>query len=275
MSFYSSKHDRGIISINSAFLRDAHEDFYFEGEMHDFWEMVYAVDGSVTVSEDEHVYELSKGQAIFHRPMEFHRLWCRKGQKGKLIIISFKYGGTLIDGLGNGMFTLNSYLHQLLTETFKHISFNFENAELTLDSKEDNILNESICIAELELFLLTTASEILPDKKQSYTVGAHNYKNILRVMKSHIDENLSVDDIAFLAQLGTSNLKKTFRTYAGCGVMQYFNKMRIMHASELLKIGLSVAEVSDKMSFSSPEYFSYVFKRETGITPIQFKANKK
>ncbi len=275
MSFYSSKHDRGIISINSAFLRDAHEDFYFEGEMHDFWEMVYAVDGSVTVSEDEHVYELSKGQAIFHRPMEFHRLWCRKGQKGKLIIISFKYDGTLIDGLGNGMFTLNSYLHQLLTETFKHISFNFENAELTLDSKEDNILNESICIAELELFLLTTVSEILPDKKQSYTVGAHNYKNILRVMKAHIDENLSVDDIAFLAQLGTSNLKKTFRTYAGCGVMQYFNKMRIMHASELLKTGLSVAEVSDKMSFSSPEYFSYVFKRETGITPIQFKANKK
>ena len=269
MSFYSSKHDAGIISINSAFLRDAHENFYFEGEMHDFWEMVYAIEGSVTVSEDERVYELSKGQAIFHRPMEFHRLWCRKGQKGKLIIISFNYDGTLIDELSNGMFSLNAYLHQMLTETFQHISFNFDNPA------GNGTLDESICIAKLELLLLTIASEISPDKKQSYTVGAHNYKNILSVMKAHIDENLSVDDIASLACLSSSNLKKTFHIYAGCGVMQHFNRLKIMRASELLKSGLSVAEASDKLSFSSPEYFSYVFKRETGMSPAGFKANKK
>lgn len=275
MGFYSPKLNLGIISINSAFLRDAHEDYYFEGEIHDFWEMVYALEGSATVSEDDRIYEITEGQAVFHKPMEFHRLWCKKGQKGKLIIISFSYDGNLIDELGKGVFMLNLYLRQMLTETFEHILANFDCSDIPLLPSGSTALDESICVVKLELLLLSIASEISPDKNQAYTVGAYHYKNILNVMKSHIDENLSVDEIAALCCLSTSNLKKTFHTYAGCGVMQHFNRLRIMRAGDLLRNGLSVAQVSDKMSFSSPGYFSSVFKRETGMLPTQYRANKK
>ncbi len=271
----SQKHNSSLISINSAFLRDAHEDFYFEGEMHDFWEMVYAVDGSVTVSEDERVYEISEGQAVFHKPSEFHRLLCKKGQKGKLIIISFSYDGNLIDELGNGVFSLNLYLRHMLAEAFENITSTFDCAPIPITSSGSTALDESICLLKFELLLLSVASEISPDKKQKYTVGAHNYKNILNIMKSHIDENLSVDEIANLCYLSTSNLKKTFRKFAGCGVMQHFNRLRIMRAGELLKSGYSISQVSDKMSFSSPGYFSNVFKRETGICPTQYRTSKK
>lgn len=271
MSYYSPKQNLGIASINSAFIRDAHEDFYFEGEMHDFWEMVYALEGSITVSEDDRIYELSSGQAVFHKPMEFHRLWCKKGQKGKLIIISFGYNGNLIDELGNGVFFLNLYLKQMLQETFNQIYTSFDCSDIPQLFSKNNVLDERISVAKLELLLLSIVSEISPDKKQEYTVGAHNYKKILSVMKSHIDENLSVDDIAALCCLSTSNLKKTFHKYAGCGVMQHFNRLRIIRACELLRRGISVAAVSEQMSFSSPSYFSAVFKRETGMLPTQYR----
>lgn len=271
MSFYSPKPNLGIVSINSAFIRNAHEDFYFEGEMHNFWEMVYVLEGSITVSEDDRIYELSSGQAVFHKPMEFHRLWCKKGQQGKLIILSFSYDGNLIDELGKGVFMLNLYLRQMLEETFEQILSSFGCSETPLSTPKADSLEESISYVKLELLLLSIASEISPDKKQEYTIGAHNYKKILSVMKSHIDENLSVDEIAALCCLSTSNLKKTFHTYAGCGVMQHFNRLRIIRAGELLRSGNSVADVSDMMSFSSPGYFSTVFKRETGILPTQYR----
>lgn len=271
MAFYCSKSNSGIISINSAFIRNAHEDYYFEGEMHDFWEMVYALEGNITVSEDDRIYELSEGQAVFHKPMEFHRLWCKKGQQGKLIIISFGYDGNLIDELGNGVFMLNLYLRQMLQETFEQIHSSFDCSDLPQLFSKNNVLEESISVVKLELLLLSIVSEISPDKKQEYTVGARHYKNILTIMKSHIDENLSVDEIASLCCLSTSNLKKTFHTYAGCGVMQHFNRLRVIRACELLRSGYSVSQVSDKMSFSSSSYFSAVFKREMGMLPTQYR----
>ena len=274
MELYNPERDFRIISVNSAFIRDAHEYFYYDGEIHDFWEMIYAKNGSITISEDDKIYEISEGQAVFHKPMEFHRLKCKKGQKAELIIISFSAEGDLIDPLGNGVFELNLYLQQMLFETLKQIRSSFNCSEIPLKSSGKNSVEENLSISKLETLLLSILSEISPSKKQAYSVGAHNYKKIIDVMNQHLDENLSVDDIASLCCLSPSNLKKTFKTYAGCGVIEHFNRLRVIRATEYLRQGMSATDISRKMQFSSPGYFSNVFKRETGLSPLQYRAEK-
>lgn len=274
MELYKPRRNFRITSINSAFIRNAHEDFYYDGEMHDFWEMIYAKEGSITISEDDKIYELSEGQAVFHKPMEFHRLKCKKGQKAELIIISFSAEGELIAPLGNGVFELNLYLQQMLFDTLKQINSSFDCSDIPIKSSGKNPVEENLSISKLESLLLSVLSEISPSKKQSYSVGAHNYKKIIDVMNQHIDENLSVDDIASLCCLSPSNLKKTFKTYAGCGVIEHFNRLRIIRATEYLRQGMSASDISKRMQFSSPGYFSSVFKRETGISPLRYRAEK-
>lgn len=274
MELYNPDRDFRIISVNSAFIRDAHENFYYDGEIHDFWEMIYAKTGSITISEDDKIYELSAGQAVFHKPMEFHRLKCKKGQKAELIIISFTLEGKLIDHLGNGVFELNLYLEQMLFDTLKQITTSFDCSEIPVKSSGKNAVEENLSLSKLETLLLSILAEVSPSRKESYGVGAYNYKRIIEVMTSHLDENLSVDEIASLCCLSTSNLKKTFKTYAGCGVTEHYNRLRIMRASEYLKSGMSATDISRKMHFSSPGYFSNVFKRETGLSPLRYRAEK-
>ena len=274
MELYNPLRDFQIISVNSAFIRNAHEDFYYDGEMHDFWEMIYAKTGSITISEDDKIYELSAGQAVFHKPMEFHRLKCKKGQKAELVIISFSSEGNLIEPLGNGVFKLNLYLEQMLFDTLKHITSSFDCSDIPLKPSEKNPIDENLSISKLETLLLSILAEISPSRKESYSVGAYNYKKIIEVMNSHIDENLSVDEIASLCCLSTSNLKKTFKTYAGCGVTEHYNRLRIIRAAEYLKSGMSITAISKRMSFSSPGYFSNVFKRETGLSPLRYRSEK-
>ena len=274
MELYNPLRDFRINSINSAFIRNAYENFCFDGEMHDFWEMIYAKSGSTTISEDDKIYELSAGHAVFHKPMEFHRLKCKKGQKAELVIISFSAGGDLINPLGNGVFELNLYLEQMLFDVFNQITSSFDCRNIPVKASTKNTIDENLSLLKLEILLLSILAEISPSKKESYSIGAYNYKKIIEVMSSHIDENLSVDEISSLCCLSSSNLKKTFKAYAGCGVAEHYNRLRIIRAIEYLKSGMSVTEISKKMSYSSTGYFSNVFKRETGLSPLQYKTEK-
>ena len=44
--------------------------FSFTGESHDFWELVYADKGDVTVFADDKSFVLEQGNVIFHKPNE-------------------------------------------------------------------------------------------------------------------------------------------------------------------------------------------------------------
>ena len=66
--------------------------YAFQGEKHDFWELLYVDRGLLRVTAGERVRELSQGQLIFHAPGEFHAL-SAVGVPPDLIVVSFGCGG--------------------------------------------------------------------------------------------------------------------------------------------------------------------------------------
>jgi transcriptional regulator GlxA family with amidase domain len=54
--------------------------------------------------------------------------------------------------------------------------------------------------------------------------------------------------------------------------MEYVLKTRLAAAAELLSATeLSVTEIGVRCGFSSPAYFSRVFKEETGLSPLRYR----
>ena len=88
-------------------------------EMHDFWEMVYAADGVATATADERVYTLTRGNLLFHKPMEFHRVWSSANTAPHLLLISFKATGIAMKQLEKGFYRLNGYQAARLAEIEK------------------------------------------------------------------------------------------------------------------------------------------------------------
>ena len=71
---------KNIISVTrvvTLLCYDLSPKFYTSGESHDFWELVYVDAGEIEATADDKHYILSQGEAIIHRPMEYHNLIAR------------------------------------------------------------------------------------------------------------------------------------------------------------------------------------------------------
>ena len=62
--------------------------FGYEGERHDFWEMVYADSEEIGIRAEEKHFVLQEGQAVFHKPNEFHSLSALESQPTYLSFLS-------------------------------------------------------------------------------------------------------------------------------------------------------------------------------------------
>ena len=254
-----------VVSIHSAFVEDRDVDFYFNGELHDFWEVVYVASGQTGVTEDDRVYELEKGDIIFHRPMEFHKVWSRGTQKPRVFTMSFKTEGLVPSAIGDGIIHLNP----AEASTFLNI---FSEADFLMHTElpQEPIIDQKFS-SNLESFIIYLAHERTADTTLSQSADALRYGEIINVMQRHLSENLSVDDIARLSHMAPSTMKNAFSKFSDCGVRKHFVRMKIAAAVPLIKKGISIAEISQQFSFSSQNYFAMVFKAEMGDSPTEYK----
>ena len=162
----------------------------------------------------------------------------------------------------------------MLENTFTQISSGCDITGGLIRNRDNNPLEEILAIKMLEAFLLTLLSEGSPDRTQQLSVTAHRYKEVIKFMNVNVFENLSLKDISNRTHLSESYLKKLFKTYAGCGIMHYFTKMKITQSIYYLKEGRSIKEISEMLSFSSPNYFSAVFKKEMGMLPTKYRTKQ-
>ena len=100
------------------------------------------------------------------------------------------------------------------------------------------------------------------------------YKKAINTLEEKIFSNISVEELARECNISTAQLKRVFSKYAGIGIHEYFLQIKILYAKKLLSGGMGVTEVAEKMSFSSQNYFSVVFKRKVGVSPLQYKKEK-
>ncbi len=255
-----------IEQLYTIFLKEFDSDYKFHGEAHNFWELVCVLDGTASVAADDKVFTLTKGQAILHPPMQFHNFSSLDGKA--LTIAVFTFSGKNIPNAYNKVCQIEDIstvkdLYKIAKKTF-----NFYLNLWVKSAKEENYSKFEF-IKRLELFLIKLSGNTLRDTP--ITQGALNYSAIVKTLQENITKKLSVKDIAKLCNMSEINLQKTFSRYAGVGIMEYFTRLRMQYATELLKGGKTVKETSLSLDFTDQNYFSTVYKRVTGHTPTQIK----
>lgn len=102
-------------------------------------------------------------------------------------------------------------------------------------------------------------------------ISAEVYRCLMYI-RSHITESVSISDLADHIGRSASYMTRLFKEELGASVSKYIMRYKLDIAKELLaNTDKTLAEISCFLGFSSQSYFQNVFKREFGVTPLQFR----
>ncbi len=97
-------------------------------------------------------------------------------------------------------------------------------------------------------------------------------RNMTGFIHHHYDVKITLDDIAAAGSICRSRCCELFNKYMGQTPNTYLVRYRIQKSCEtLLESNRSISEISMVCGFQSPSYFSYVFRKETGLTPQDYR----
>ena len=95
-------------------------------------------------------------------------------------------------------------------------------------------------------------------------------------MKEPANLRGGVPKMQALAHTSPEHLSRTFRKEMGCTPTQYVNDLRLTYAANLLyRTDNAIIDVSNEIGFSNLSYFYRIFRQKFGMTPTQFRAQKR
>jgi AraC-like DNA-binding protein len=110
---------------------------------------------------------------------------------------------------------------------------------------------------------------------QPHGNDAHRMKRVLDYLKSNYAENISLAQLALLADLSPFYLVRVFCQQIGLPPHEYQTQLRITNARKLICKGHSISEAALQTGFFDQSHFSRNFKRIVGIPPGRYLSHNK
>lgn len=128
-------------------------------------------------------------------------------------------------------------------------------------------------IDDLQAWLITKLESIFISSKNA---SCEQSNSLLQQVKGYILKNIRekiyLNDIAATVHMSPNYLSAAFTKETGLNLSKYIMDVKIEKAKEYLaESDMRIQEISDELGFSDYRYFSTVFKKETGLTPLDYR----
>lgn len=96
--------------------------------------------------------------------------------------------------------------------------------------------------------------------------------HVMRQMQATAQRPMPVSELARLASLSDRRFRRLFRQTAGCAPKAYYENLRLARAVVWLQSGqMKLAEIAQRLSYSSAFHFSRAFKKRYGVPPSAYR----
>ena len=269
-----------ISGIYTFYYLEHSKSYYYVGEKHNFWELVYVDSGEISAIADSNGYTLSQGDIIFHKPMEFHSMAAVNKKPHNVLVITFETDSPAMDFFSNKIFTVNPTQKKLLNLILKEFRDAFgafyssvRKCDFTLDQHQKWAYE--IGVLHIEHFLLELMREDYYVKRSGKInkLAKKNVENaIVESIKEYLSENLyanlTLADICNHFNMSKSYLCQLFKNETEFGIIDYYIDLKIKEAKFLIREGrLNFTQIAEKLGYNSLQHFTRTFKTKVKMPP--------
>jgi two-component system, response regulator YesN len=170
-------------------------------------------------------------------------------------------------------------LQGLCIEVLTIISRVLEEYDITLQSITGNNfidfeeINRYETCMDMKQWVVSIIEKAVDNIINTKIVGT---RKIVEKVKRYVDENycneITLGMAAEMVHISPNYFSSIFSTEVGQGFLEYITAKRIEKAKELLcKKGVKVHEVGNEVGYDNQYYFSRIFKKHTGMSPLEYK----
>lgn len=274
-----------ITKIVTIHYYELNKNYCFDGESHNFWEMVYVDAGNVKIKANNKEFHLKQGEIIFHKPNEFHTLKTDNETVANVFVISFVSSSKSMSFFKGKTMAVPSKLKKYISTIIEEYSQTFNSMateDVKLELKENPpIGGQQMIKTYLEQFLiLLIRSEndnrdlrIFPSKE---SMENHLVSQAIQIIEENTYNKITVDQICNKLNYSRTYLSKIFKAASGYTILEYILMNKIREAKKLIREErYNFTQISDLLAFDNPHYFSTVFKKIANMTPTNYKNSVK
>jgi AraC-like DNA-binding protein len=133
--------------------------------------------------------------------------------------------------------------------------------------REGDTMRDAALGCHLERLLLTLAE----DRRTPSTKPCAILRS-LEYIDSHYTEVFPITALSRMEGLSYSRYHDVFVAEMGVSPRRYITRLRLRHACELLcGTDMSIAQIGMQVGYDDPSFFSKLFKKEIGISPLRYR----
>jgi len=237
---------------------------------HENYEICQVINKPCSFRIDGEIINAEPGDIVAISEQTVHQFIIKEDNTDIRVI---QFNPNILFGVTDKIFPLKTHISCFEIEKDKELKKNLDSLlalmeyEKNTDNSDKNNYYKSITSA-LYFFL----QRHFPDSEKSRLgkSAKGDFYRIVEYINEHYTENITVNSVSAHFYFSRGKLSTVFKKYAGVGINEYINQLRIKNANKLLLQGQSSTVAAFSSGFESIRTFNNCYKRIMGVTPGEY-----
>ena len=267
-----------VTYLDDSSIRIWYSDVPWRYETHDHSavEVVLTIEGTVTYTVDDTVYQVRKGEVLIIPPDMPHSLSMEEGSSRYLFLFEPDAIMTMRDIKSSAMYFNKPFHLRDGSEAHVRIRELLLRARDTYEKRE--MMWNTVCYSCILRIYATLGQQYISGIRPRTDDGMRNMDSevitaVMTYIDNHYREELSLEDVAQFAGFSRYYFSRSFKKQTGYSFKDYLCQKRLQVAMDLLiRSNIPMREVAIESGFGSVATFNRVFREKKGCTPTQYRA---
>lgn len=246
---------------------------------HPGMELLFVQRGVGKIVVNRRTYEMAPGRIYCFQPFQLHIVHPEASEASPYERTIMQFDPVVLDRYASAFPEIQAFLHYLWRRELPEQCFDMSEKfallqHLSRAFPDDRVENEQTNM--LLLLQFVSAMRQLHGRKEAERAAAPRplrySESIMQWMEAHYAEEFELERLADALHLSKNYVSRIFREETGGRLTDYLMARRIKEACKLLQTSdWPVERIGVEVGLPNASYFSQLFKRIVGATPLQYR----